>query len=111
MRLGKRDTTRLKKTLREFFSKSDFKRDFFLEHRIEKSKRSYLYTCNGCLLQYKARVMELDHIKELQESKELVGWLRSLFNPKNIQVLCKSCHRRKTLGLPLKSLSRKTIDA
>ena len=112
MDLGKRDTHRLKKILREFFYQSELRNKFVVNNRIlySQSKRSYRYLCAGCRLYYNVRVMEVDHVHELKNSIDLTDWIKSLFNVENLQMLCKSCHRKKTIGLEMVELDREEIE-
>jgi 5-methylcytosine-specific restriction endonuclease McrA len=59
------------------------------------------YQCNDCKNEFTSKNVEVDHIKPVIDPKKgFVSWdkyIESLFcEKKNLQVLCKTCHKIKT---------------
>jgi 5-methylcytosine-specific restriction endonuclease McrA len=59
------------------------------------------YTCNGCLGEFTAKDVQVDHIEPVVDPvKGFISWdvfIERLFCEKeNLQVLCKSCHLLKS---------------
>lgn len=59
------------------------------------------YQCNACKNEFTSKDVEVDHIKPVIDPKKgFVSWdkyIESLFcEKKNLQVLCKPCHKIKT---------------
>jgi 5-methylcytosine-specific restriction endonuclease McrA len=60
------------------------------------------FQCNGCGKEFTAKDMEVDHIKPVVDPvKGFTSWddfIDKLFcEKKNLQALCKSCHKTKTI--------------
>ena len=59
-----------------------------------------MYLCTDCMLIFPAKEVEVDHIKNnppLKCYNDLPAYVESLFcSEKELQVLCKGCHKAKT---------------
>ena len=85
--------------LREAFLWSKTRAAAQAQARVARGK----YKCAKCNLIYKRQSIQVDHIKELIQAKEKFLSLASelacitsrAYSPKNLQVLCKSCHAKK----------------
>lgn len=68
--------------------------------RIKKGTKRFEYQCAKCNKYWPNSQVEVDHIKpagSLKEYDDLPGFVERLFcEPSNLQVLCKSCHLKKT---------------
>lgn len=54
--------------------------------------------CNACKLDFPQKEVEVDHIKEIGREKSWDEFIEGLFcEQDNLQVLCKPCHKEKTL--------------
>ena len=93
-----------KKHLRSIFAHSISYRQT-LEKAKEKRGHLAFYECAACHLKYKKWNVEVDHIIPLTAAyryghrsfaRELADLTFHLFNEKNMQVLCRSCHANKT---------------
>ena len=71
-------------------------------YRGANKRQKWKYKCNGCKKWFKATEIQVDHIKpcgELTDPKHIKGFVLTLFcEEKNLQILCKPCHVRKTAG-------------
>lgn len=59
------------------------------------------YKCNGCKKDFPSKEVEVDHIKPVVDPvKGFVSWdefiSRLYCKVSNLQVLCKTCHKKKT---------------
>ena len=94
-----KDYAIVKNALRKAFMYSHMRRDVLAKARFSRG----LYTCANCTELFPQRQCQVDHIKEVavDAKKDLRIRLATLtgrmFNPPNLQVLCKSCHAKKTL--------------
>ena len=105
--LKSKNLTFLKKQLRVLFLKSDSREAVFRKFRIEKDKK-VSFLCARCGHSYRKKSMEVDHKESLAKrvsertrqnmtvSKYLSIYVRELFNERNLQLLCISCHAQKT---------------
>lgn len=67
-------------------------------------KHKAFFRCARCRQEYRRWNIEVDHIQPLSEIKypkegyhyELAKYVLHMFDPKNLQVLCRSCHAQKT---------------
>lgn len=67
-----------------------------------KDKRTkWVYKCKQCKELFKSTEVQVDHIKPagtLKDYKDLPSFVQNLFcEADNLQVLCKECHKEKTL--------------
>ena len=107
----KRDFKLLKKALREKFSWTTLYYDTLSNARVFRGE----YRCAKCKLTYSHKSVEVDHIVDIRDvvnaktwrweakgslHKALTALVKSMFDPQNLQVLCRSCHREKTEGVP-----------
>lgn len=64
------------------------------------SRTKKMYQCNVCKNWFKAKDVQVDHIKPagtLKEYKDLPEFVSTLFcEEDNLQVICKECHDAKT---------------
>ena len=107
----KKEYQRIKKELRKAFLFSAVRRAFLKAMRVPNSgslpfisrKVRYLYQCNYCRIILSAAAVEIDHIKGMEKlgddneclTDALVELVRRMFDPNNLQILCKSCHANK----------------
>ncbi len=60
----------------------------------------YEYKCNECKIYYPNKQIQVDHLKPvgpLTDLSQLVGYVERLFcEASGLQVLCKTCHQKKT---------------
>ena len=94
-----------KKQLRMLFSHSITYQDALSKVKTLRKNQAF-FRCAKCRLEYRKWNIEVDHIKPLSDCYEYAGgpfgvelahYVTCLFDDKNLQVLCKSCHVTKTL--------------
>jgi len=60
-------------------------------------KKLVYYQCNSCNGWFRTHEIEIDHIFEVGKFKDWDSYVARLFcEPDNLQVLCVSCHTKKT---------------
>lgn len=112
----KSDKARFKGMLREFFTYSQLKTDFLKNNRVRVQdippgglpptrNTKYMYKCVHCLRYFSRKAVEIDHISPVAGPDKEIDDLRSyckdilgrMLDPGNLTILCKSCHRQKTM--------------
>lgn len=68
---------------------------------VKTGRLAQHYQCNACKGEFTSKDVEVDHIKPVVDPKKgFVSWdkyIENLFcEKKNLQVLCKTCHKEKT---------------
>lgn len=83
--------------------KYEVKNEAKTEKRVnpESGRVAQFYTCAGCGQEFTNKDVEVDHIEPVVDpSVGFVDWntfIARLFSPKeNYQVLCKTCHKKKS---------------
>lgn len=66
----------------------------------EDKRTKWLYQCNICKEHFKGKEVEVDHMipaGSLKDYSDLAGFVERLFcSKKDLQVLCKPCHKELT---------------
>lgn len=69
-------------------------------HKGKDKRRKFDYQCNGCKKWCKGSEVSVDHIQEcgsLKDFDDLPRFVETLFcEADNLQVLCKTCHDKKS---------------
>ena len=119
-----KDRKLFKSVLRQFFLYSKVQTNFLKKNRILASqlhkkppgrrnplahlpptrKVRFLYPCNSCKHFFSRKAIELDHktpLSSVSQKLSLIEWcvetLKLCLEEKNLQILCKSCHNKKTM--------------
>lgn len=89
----------IKSRLRLCFAESNRKTLCNAKHRVARG----IYRCPICTVRYSKDRMEYDHVVPvfalLDRGDENIDWngvIDRMFNPSNLQMLCKECHVLKT---------------
>ena len=93
------DRANLISHLREFFRNSKLRRVALRKHAftLDSSTRPFFYRCKACDFMFRESQVEIDHIKGIREGNPPLRLLLArLLDEKNLQVLCKTCHAKKT---------------
>ena len=94
----KSDRRLLTLRLREFFTFSRLKYAVLRKASFKRPKERPTYVrCAGCDFMFREDSVEVDHITPIHTAQTLPQLVELLLDEKNLQVLCRTCHRRKTI--------------
>ena len=92
----------IRSALRRAFSRYPVKYQAKLAARktVKGERYKYMYLCAACEEWFQDKETEMDHIiacGSLKDYSDLPGFVERLFcEPKDLQILCKPCHKIKT---------------
>jgi 5-methylcytosine-specific restriction endonuclease McrA len=97
-------TSALRGAFRRFPNKYETLKNAFVGKKINKktNRLSAHYLCAGCKEEFPTSEVQVDHILPIVDPEiGFISWdefIKNLFCPSNnLQVLCVSCHKQKTL--------------
>ena len=110
--MSKKDFLLFRGKFRQHFTWTQIYQEVKRNSRISRGQ----YVCAHCRQVYSSKLVEVDHITPISQAPDIRAWdwgqdnafikamhvlIDEFFSRENLQVLCRTCHAKKTHGIPV----------